>query len=83
MAIVLSLSSIAIGQTAVVIKENANLRGAPSSSGKVVDVLRQNTLAGVIKSEGPWYLVQAPEYVGWIHGNTIEIVNKESPKASK
>lgn len=60
-------------QSATVISENANLRGTPAASGKVVDTLPRATSVQVIKQAGSWFLVQAAEYVGWIHGNTIRL----------
>jgi hypothetical protein len=60
-------------QTATVIAVNANLRGTPSESGKVVQVVPQNTKLEVFKQKEAWFLVQAPEYVGWMHGNTIKL----------
>ncbi|MBX3266437.1 MAG: SH3 domain-containing protein [Acidobacteria bacterium] len=60
-------------QSAKVISENANLRGTPAASGKVVDTLPRATSVQVIKQAGSWFLVQAAEYVGWVHGNTIRL----------
>ncbi len=60
-------------QTARVISENANLRGTPKTSGKIVDTLPEFTNLEIIKQKGVWFLVQASEYVGWIHGNTIRL----------
>lgn len=64
-------SAIYYAQTATVISENANLRGTPSQSGKVVDTLEQNSQVEVIKQRGVWFLVQSSDYVGWMHGNTL------------
>jgi hypothetical protein len=60
-------------QTAEVIAENANLRGTPSTEGKVMAVLPNKTVLAIIKQKEAWFLVQAPEYVGWMHGDTIRI----------
>ncbi len=60
-------------QTASVTTENANLRGTASTSGKVVVTLPRGTIVDVIQQRGAWYLVQAPEFAGWIHGNTIKL----------
>lgn len=76
------LFNLAAAQEATVISDNANLRGTPNSAGKVVDVLPQNTLLQVFKDQAPWYLVQAPEYVGWIHGNTIRFSDAGRAKPS-
>ncbi len=68
-------------QDATVISENANLRGTPTTKGKVVDVLPNDTLVEVIKQKGVWFLVQATDYVGWIHGNTIKLTDSSSLKS--
>lgn len=39
-------------QSAIVIVENANLRGTPNESGKVVDTLPQDTSLEIIKQKG-------------------------------
>ncbi len=75
----LVLSFSAFGQSAVVISENANLRGTPTERGKVVETLPEQTSLEIIKQKGVWFLVQSEEYVGWIHGNTIRLNDKSSP----
>ena len=60
-------------QTATVIARNANLRGTPSTKGKIVDTLPNTMIVKVIKQKGVWFLVQSIDYVGWIHGNTIKL----------
>ena len=62
----------AYAQTATVIAENANLRGTPSGSGKVVDTLAEGTVMQILKQKGVWFLVQTEDYVGWLHGDTIK-----------
>lgn len=66
------LGSAIFSQTATVISENANLRGTPSQSGKVVETIENGTALEVIKQKGAWFLVQAADFVGWIHGDTIK-----------
>ncbi len=58
-------------QSATVITENANLRGTPNQSGKIVTTLGIGAALEVIKQSGSWFLVQSDEYAGWMHGNTI------------
>ena len=65
--------SLTFAQKATVISENANLRGTPALNGRIVDVLSKGESLEVIKQNGPWFLVQALEYVGWIHGDTISL----------
>lgn len=67
----LLLVSLTKAQTATVISENANLRGTPNQSGKVVSTLSIGSTVEVIKQNGSWFLVQSDEYAGWMHGNTI------------
>jgi len=73
--VILTLSIAAYSQTATVIAENANLRGTPSETGKVVDKVSRDTALEVIKQKGAWYLVQTVDYVGWLHGNTIKLTS--------
>jgi hypothetical protein len=72
--LVLALSSLLAAQGRVtVIAERANLRGTPHQGGKVVSEVTQGDSFETIKQSGPWYLVQTPDYVGWLHGNTIRL----------
>lgn len=76
LTVLLSILFLVVGarsQSASVLAENANLRGTPSNSGKVVQKLPQSTELEVIKQKGPWFLVQSVDYVGWVHGNTIRL----------
>lgn len=65
-----------------VIAENANLRGTPSTSGKVVDVVEEGETFRLIEIRGAWYLVETPESVGWLHGNTIKAGKSTAQKSS-
>lgn len=78
LCLVLFFSAISYSQTAFVISEKANLRGTPTTKGKVVDTLSRQTNLEVIKQKGVWFLVQTSDYVGWIHGNTIKIPDPNS-----
>lgn len=71
---VLFFALCSYSQTASVISENANLRGTPNQSGKVVDTLPAGTSLQVLQQKGVWFLVQSANYVGWIHGDTIEYI---------
>ncbi len=71
--VLVAFAATSRSQTAEVISVNANLRGTPNSSGIVVDTLPQSTVVDVIQQRGPWFLVQSPEYVGWLHGDTIRL----------
>lgn len=62
-----------VAQSATVIAEQANLRGTPATSGKIVEKLGQNTVVELIKQKGPWFLVQAKDFVGWMHGDTLKV----------
>lgn len=73
-------SLAAYSQTASVISENANLRGTPTSKGKVIYTLQKGSKLEVIKQKGAWFLVQHSDYIGWLHGNTIRL--DESPSES-
>lgn len=62
-----------LAQSATVIAEQANLRGTPTTAGKVVERLSQNTVVELIKQKGPWFLVQAKDFAGWVHGDTLKV----------
>jgi hypothetical protein len=71
--VTLIISIAGYSQTATVTAENANLRGTPSKAGKVINEVSRNISLEVIRQKGAWFLVQTPDYVGWIHGNTIKL----------
>ena len=60
-------------ESGIVTSVKANLRGTPSASGVVVTTLDRDERFRVYEVESPWYLVQSPKYVGWIHGNNIRL----------
>lgn len=62
-------------ETITVTAIKANLRGTPSTSGIVVTTVNNGESFELIKEKAPWYLVQTPKYVGWIHGNSISLDN--------
>ncbi len=71
---VLFLGLSALAQDSVtVISIKANLRGTPATNGIVVTTVDQGETFELIKDKSPWYLVQTPKYVGWIHGNSIRV----------
>ena len=79
---VLMVTTFAIGYAVAqrtggtVITEKANIRGAPSQSGRVYAELGRGTEFALMKQEGAWFLIQTKTEVGWIHGNMIEMTNK-------
>ncbi len=74
----------ASSQTAAVISGNANLRGTPRQSGRVVTLLPNGTEVEILRQQDAWFLVQSPDFVGWIHGNTIQITERvQSPVIEK
>lgn len=58
-----------------VIAINANLRGSPSTSGNIVGAVRKGETFKLIEERGAWYLVETPNYVGWLHGSTIKLAS--------
>ncbi|HEV7645900.1 MAG TPA: DUF3761 domain-containing protein [Pyrinomonadaceae bacterium] len=75
---ILVFSLFIFSQSAEIITEKANLRGTASQSGRVVTTLGCGTQIEVIKRAGSWFLAQSTEYVGWIHGNTIQFTSAYS-----
>ena len=56
-----------------IISIKANVRGTPDNQGIVVTTVDKDENFELIKQKGAWFLIQTPKYVGWIHGNSIEI----------
>lgn len=84
-SLALMLAGTLVGQQpryVTVIAENANLRGTPSTSGKVLDVVEEGERFRLIETRGAWYLVETPEYVGWLHGNTIKLGTRSAQSSS-
>ena len=72
--IVLLLGLSALAQdTITVISIKANLRGTPTTNGIIVTTVDRDETFELIKEKSPWYLIQTPKYVGWIHGNSIRV----------
>jgi Protein of unknown function (DUF4236)/Bacterial SH3 domain len=63
---------------AVVITENANLRKAANSNGEVIQTISEGTNIEIVKQQGAWFLVKANNQTGWMHGNTIRLVDAEN-----
>lgn len=83
--VVLLASSLIAQRTryVTVIAENANLRGTPSASGRVLGVVEEGETFRLIENRGAWYLVETPQYVGWLHGNTIRLGIGSGDKVSE
>jgi hypothetical protein len=60
-------------QTATVISENVDLRGTPTLKGKVIETVSKDTSLEIIKQRGVWFLVQSPEFVGWVYRESIKL----------
>jgi hypothetical protein len=66
-------------ETVTVIAIQANLRGTPDAKGISITNVIKGEQFELIKQADAWFLVQTPKYVGWLHGNTIEL---DQPKRS-
>ena len=75
LALLFLFAPFAFSQTAIVISEQANLRGTPTERGRVIDTVSQNDQVEIVKQAGAWFLVQTPDLVGWLHGNTIRLTS--------
>lgn len=80
--LVLFLTAISYSQMAVVLGDNAYLRGSPAETGAVVDTLVPGAKVALIRQQGPWFLVQASPFVGWMHGNSLRLVRGAKPSSS-
>ena len=77
--IVLTVSLFSFAQESVtVIAIKANVRGIPDSKGIVITTINQGESHELIKQKGPWFLIQTPKYVGWVHGSALKIHEGES-----
>lgn len=68
-------------QTAIVSSGDAFLRGKPSETGEVVDTLARDAKVQIITKKGPWYLVQASPFVGWVHRSSLRFLRSTSKPA--
>ncbi|MGI9034694.1 MAG: SH3 domain-containing protein [Pyrinomonadaceae bacterium] len=80
--LVLTLVGAGFGQNkVVVIAKQVNVRDLPSAQGKIVfKVFKGTNLDSLLDdSKDGWYAVVNPKTKkrGWIHGNTIKILNQE------
>jgi len=70
------LSVSVFAQQATVISEKANMRERASSSSKVVMVLSHGAEVEVVQSLLPWYQIRYGGQTGWVHGNTIKLLER-------
>lgn len=71
--LILFFTAVSYSQMAVVIGENAYLRGSAVETGAIVDTLKSGAKVAIIKQQGPWFLVQSSPFVGWMHGNSLRL----------
>lgn len=60
---------------AVVISENVNLRKLGSSTSEIIQTIPQGTNLEVVKQQNAWFLVKSDGKSGWVHGNTIRLMD--------
>jgi hypothetical protein len=65
--------AVSAQSSATVAAKQANLRGTPSTNGKIVATVKEGDSLELIKQKGSWYLVQAKDYVGWLHEGMIRL----------
>lgn len=75
-----TVATVFAQESGVVTATKANLRGTPSTTGVVVTTLNYGDAFELVKDKAPWYLVQTPTYVGWIHGSVFSF-GTEPPAA--
>lgn len=59
--------------TVTITSVQANLRGTPRMEGTLVSKVARGESFELIKRKGEWFLVQTPEYVGWLHKSVAVI----------
>ena len=57
-----------------VISANANLRDTPSTASANQQEIAEGTVVKVLDQKLPWYVVRFGNRVGWMHGNTLELI---------
>ncbi len=65
---------------AVVVGDNAYLRGTAIETGAVVDTLSPGTEVEIFRQQGQWFLVQASPFVGWMHRNSLRLKSTAKPE---
>jgi hypothetical protein len=60
-----------------VLSENANLRDIPSVTSASREEIAEGTVVKVLDKKLPWYVVRFGNLVGWMHGNTLEFINRK------
>ncbi|MBX7172773.1 MAG: SH3 domain-containing protein [Pyrinomonadaceae bacterium] len=60
---------------AVIISQNANLRKSNSANGEIIQTIAEGTNVEVVKQQGAWFLVKNIDKSGWLHGNTIRLID--------
>ena len=83
LALTLLLLCLPIAATAQryarVISENANLRDMPNVSSTSILEMPEETLVKILDEKPPWYVVRIGNRVGWMHGDTLELVSTSTP----
>lgn len=77
--LLLTVATTLAQESGVVTATKANLRGTPSTTGVVVTTLNYGDTFELVKDKAPWYLVQTPTYVGWIHGSVFSFGTEPTP----
>lgn len=67
LVLLFSSYSVLAQETVTITSVQANLRGTPRTHGAVVTKVDKGESFELIKRKGEWFLVQTPEYVGWLH----------------
>jgi hypothetical protein len=60
---------------ALIISENANFRSTADSYGEILNVVPYGEEVEIVKQKGPWFQVKYLGQSGWVHGNTIRLLN--------
>lgn len=79
----LSQTKPSTAKKAVVISENANLRKSANQNSEVVQTVAEGRNVDVIQQQGAWFLVSYGGQVGWMHGNTIRLIEADSIKITE
>lgn len=60
-----------------------NLRSSPSTSGRIIKVLKKGTRVTVVGSKGVWRKVKVGSRSGWVHGSYLKAVTAKASTSLK
>lgn len=69
--------------TGKVIVDTANLRGKPSSSSKIIELINQGEKIQILETQGEWYKVKYNNFTGYLRKDLVEVNGETKPTENK